>query len=337
MLKVVCLRLAIVLLVILLSTNPTNAGTDQYTINFIVPTLLIDTYWNNITENSLSVSINPGDIVEFGVTTNLLANNISWYNGSTFLENDTATSQGNLTHQFNNEGTFYINVSAVDDDDTTANTTFTVLVGYEVPAVVTYSPSTPHRSDNGTNVTFNVTFSQSGNTSWHVDGILIEYDNLTSAASYTNSSSVIGGPYNVTASFTNTNGTVSQIWEWTVTSPIDNKIPLSLFIMWSVVMFASAVIGFMATGMYGITASLLTATIAYMNSKNIINGNVVQYFSGISTSDTIVTGSRSIESLPMSYIYLFIAIVMVIVFILQVINEVKYNLEPDMDGEFFDE
>ena len=115
------------------------------------------------------------------------------------------------------------------------------------------------------------------------------------------------------------------------------SIPLSIFIMWSVIMFVGAAIGFMTTGVYGITSSLLTATIAYMNSKSIINGSVVQYFAGVSTGDTIVTGSRSIESLPMSYIYLFIAIVMVIVFILHVKNEIIYQLEPDMDGEFFDE
>ena len=110
-------------------------------------------------------------------------------------------------------------------------------------------------------------------------------------------------------------------------------VPLSIFIMWSVIMFAGVIIGFMTTGLYGITSSLLTATIAYMNSKNIINGNVVQYFAGESTTDTIEIGYRSIESLPLSYIFLFIAIVMVVIFILHTVHEIQYHLEPDIGGE----
>ena len=315
------------------SVDDGNSGEDYevVTITIIDVPLAISTYWNNDTRNSLSVSVEPGDTVLFGVTTNRTPNNISWYNGSTFLENDTATSQGNLTHHFSTAGTYYINVSAEDAYDTTANTTFTVSVGYAVPSVITYSPATPYRSNNDTNVSFNVTFSQTGNITWYLDNVQIQTNNTTTSASYLNTSPIIGGPYNVTAAFTNDNGSVSQTWAWTVTTPLDNNIPLPIFIMWSVIMCAGALIGFMSTGLIGITSSLLTITIAYMNSKAIINGNVVQYFGGISSTDTIVTGSRTIESLPLSYIYLFIAIVMFIVFILHAKNEIIYQIQPDIE------
>jgi hypothetical protein len=315
------------------SVDDGNGGEDYEVVTITISDvpLTISSYWNNVTGNSLSVSVEPGSTVSFGATTNHIANNISWYNGSTFLENDTATSQGNLTHQFSTAGTYHINVSAEDDYDTTSNTTFTVGVGYPVPTVTTYTPATPHRSDNDTDVTFDITFSQTGNITWYFDGAQIQTNNTTTSASYTNTSGVIGGPYNVTAAFTNDNGSISQTWVWTVTTPLDDTIPLSLFMMWSVIMCVGVLIGFLSTGLIGITSSLLTITIAYINSKNIINGNVVQYFGGVSSTDTIVTGTRSIESLPLSYIYLFIALIMLIVFLVHTVNEIKYQLEPDME------
>ena len=200
------------------SVSDGNSGEDYevVTITIVDIPLIISTHWNNVTGSSLTVSVEPGDTVLFGVTTNRTATNISWYNGTTHLENDSATSQGNLSHQFNSQGTFSINVSAVDAYDTTVNTTFTVSVGYAVPTVVTYSPTTPHISRPDVNVTFNVTFSQTGNITWYLDGVQTHINYTTTSASYSNTSPVDGGPYNVTASFTNDNGSVAQTWDWTV-------------------------------------------------------------------------------------------------------------------------
>ncbi|MCK5712157.1 MAG: carboxypeptidase regulatory-like domain-containing protein, partial [Hyphomicrobiaceae bacterium] len=92
----------------------------------------IDSYWNNQTGNSLSLSIDTGTTVAFGVTTNRTANT-TWYNHGVFAETDTNTTQANYTATFASAGTFYINASATDGIDQTANTTFTVEVS--VPAV----------------------------------------------------------------------------------------------------------------------------------------------------------------------------------------------------------
>jgi hypothetical protein len=309
-----------------------NGGSDFEVVVITVNDLgiTIDSYWNNQTGESLTLSVLPGSTVEFGVTTSVIADNISWYNGSTFLENDTATSQGNLTHTFDSEGVFYINVSAFNGSDWSGNTTFIVTVSYVTPTVVSYSPATPYSSINQSNITFEVEFSQTGNITWYFEGVEIQTNNTTTTASYTNTSSVTGGPYNITAIFINDAGTVSQTWQWTVSLQQDNEMPLSIFIMWSCVMMLGAFLGFTQTGIFGITTSLLSTIIAFMNSKMIINGTVVQYFAGVSSTDTIVTGYRSIESLPLSYIFMFIAIIMTIVFLLQLKNEIMYQIEPDI-------
>ena len=222
-------------------------------------------------------------------------------------------------------------------DDESESVTVWLGVNFSLdgsPRIISYSPETPVSSSEGENQTFSITTNLPGNVTWYLDSVEVFNETGVNSSSYSNSTAAVG-TYNVTVITTNVNGSNPMMWDWTVESM--SKMPLSIFIMWSVIMCAGVVIGFMATGLNGITSSLLTATIAYMNSKNIINGNVVQYVAGESTTDTIEIGYRSIESLPMSYIYLFIAIVMVIVFILQVWNEIQYNLEPDMGGDFFDE
>ena len=64
-----------------------NGGSDFEVVTITVNDIgiTIDSYWNNQTGESLSLSIVPGSTVEFGVTTSVIADNISWYNGTTFL------------------------------------------------------------------------------------------------------------------------------------------------------------------------------------------------------------------------------------------------------------
>lgn len=122
--------LLIVLIALFLSINGASAGYDTYEMRFIVPTnITITTTWNNVTGSSLLISIDTNATVGFGATTDLKADNISWFNGSTFLHNDSLTYQGNLTHTFTIEGVYLINVSAVNSSfGSTGNTTFTVTV-----------------------------------------------------------------------------------------------------------------------------------------------------------------------------------------------------------------
>lgn len=120
--------MAISLIALCFSLSPGLGDSDTYSMRFIVPFIEIDSYWNNVTGESLSISMGKDNTVEFGVTTSLIAENITWYNGTTFLENDTATSQGNLTHTFDTYGTFEIKANALNDSVWTGNTTFTVII-----------------------------------------------------------------------------------------------------------------------------------------------------------------------------------------------------------------
>lgn len=84
------------------------------------------------------------------------------------------------------------------------------------PSFTITSPVTPYDSHNGTHVTFTGTVDQTGNFTWYFDGSIIQYNNSTTTASYLNTSPVLGGPYNVTLSFNNSNGAVQYTWAWTV-------------------------------------------------------------------------------------------------------------------------
>lgn len=311
------------------SVDDGNSGEDYevVTITIIDVPLTINSYWNNDTGNSLSVSVEPGDSVLFGVTTSRTATNISWYNGSTFLENDTATSQGNLTHQFNSKGTFSINASAEDAYDSTSNTTFTVSVGFPVPSVVTYSPTTPHISRPDINVTFNVTFSQSGNITWYLDSVQIQTNNTTTIASYFNMSPVDGGPYNVTASFTNDNGSVSQIWKWSVREP--NQVPLPIYMGIGGVILVLFMSSLMYVGIPAIFTSFLGTMLAFINSQISVNGQLIQNIGGIDSTGNIVQGTTVIEVPALCYLFLFIGLVMAALTIYHVAKEIQYKKESE--------
>ncbi|UZE91962.1 MAG: hypothetical protein IB616_04370 [Methanosarcinales archaeon] len=110
-------------------------GTDNETVTITVNNipLVIDSYWNNITGASLTLTVNESEAVEFGVTTNRTVNNISWYEDDVFQENDSLTSQGNYTTSWSVNGSYTVNVTASDDYDTTANTTFTITVNDITP------------------------------------------------------------------------------------------------------------------------------------------------------------------------------------------------------------
>ena len=306
------------------SVTDGSGGADHEIVTITITDipLSINSYWNNVTGSSLSLTITLTDAVLFGVTTNRTPTNISWYNGSTFLENDTSTTQGNLTHQFNSAGVFYINVSAEDNYDTTVNTTFAVTV-LEYPIVVSYTPATPHNSITDTNVTFNVTFSQTGNITWYLDGVQVQTNNVTTTASYTNTSPVEGGPYNVTASFTNTNGDVSQTWSWTVSEP--TYVPLSIFMGMGamvVLLFGSALV---FTGIPAVFTSFLGFGVAALNSFIAVNGQLIQNIGGIDNSGNVVQGFTVLHIPMLSYLFIFVALIMGGLTIYHIAREIEYN------------
>lgn len=109
-----------------------------------------------------------------------------------------------------------------------------------------------------------------------------------------------------------------------------NEIPISLFIFLALFMFACAGISVSRLHIINIVAGMLGVIVAYVLSKISINGMLVMQFGGITSTDSIVTDSVSIYNSPQSYIFLFIAIILLGITIINILSELKYTLEPDI-------
>ena len=116
------------------------------------------------------------------------------------------------------------------------------------------------------------------------------------------------------------------------TTPPENAMPLPLFITWIVIMFVMLGISVpkhddydnLNIGIPHILFGLIATTIAYVLSKQIINGQVVQTFSGISQINTVVITTQSVQISWLSYVLQFIGIaafILTMILILAFINE----------------
>jgi hypothetical protein len=83
--------------------------------------------------------------------------------------------------------------------------------------ILSYLPTdTTPSSTNGTEQTFTTNFSKTVDSAgWYINGTLVEWDNSTTIASYSNSTAPVG-TYNVTVIATDGVTEVNQTWIWTV-------------------------------------------------------------------------------------------------------------------------
>ena len=109
-----------------------------------------------------------------------------------------------------------------------------------------------------------------------------------------------------------------------------NEIPVVLFIFLVIFLLACLAISISNVSGLNVVTGIIVVTLSYMLSKVCINGQLVNSFGGLSTTDVIVSGPRSITSLPLSYIFLFIAVMAVLITVVNIVSEIKYNLEPDI-------
>ena len=334
-------------------SDGTDSDNETVVITVTDIPLTIDSYWNNQTGSSLSLSVDTGTTVAFGVTTNRTANT-TWYNHSILAETDNDTTQANYTATFLSAGTFYINASATDGIDQTANTTFTVEVS--VPAVYYnvsgYVFDTNATAISGATVSNNQT---AGINVTNVSGYyVLSLENgsvlITATASgYAINSTVAtvsGDTPNQNITLTTFEMTDLMLWEKLLeiedlvtpnstvpeTTPPENAMPLPLFITWIVIMFVMLFFSVprhddydnLNIGIPHILFGLIATTIAYVLSKQIINGQVVQTFSGISQINTVVITTHSVQISWLSYVLQFIGIaafILTMILILAFINE----------------
>jgi hypothetical protein len=86
------------------------------------------------------------------------------------------------------------------------------------PEITYYAPESHVNDSQGATRTFNITINQPVNVNWQINGSEVQTNERVTAASYTNTSAVIG-TWNVSAIVSTANGTCMQTWVWTVTSP----------------------------------------------------------------------------------------------------------------------
>lgn len=106
-------------------------------------------------------------------------------------------------------------------------------------------------------------------------------------------------------------------------------IPIGLFICLVSVMIILMFAGLKTTGIISIFSSLLSTMLAFINSKIVVNGTLVQNIGGIDGSDNIIQGVTPIEIPALSYIFMFIGLFMVVILIIQVMREIEFWKSKD--------
>lgn len=107
-------------------------------------------------------------------------------------------------------------------------------------------------------------------------------------------------------------------------------IPIGLFICLVSVMVILVFVGLKTTGIISIFSSILSIMLAFINSKIVVNGTLVQNIGGIDGSGNIIQGVTPIEIPALSYIFMFMGLFMVVVLAVQVMREIKFRESQDV-------
>ena len=247
-----------------------------------------------------------------------------------FTDFNSTTGEGNWTPDYTQAGIYYVDFG-VSDGLLTDNESVKITV-IDVPTlhIISYTPI----NNRPTNIpdesrTFSVTANEVCNITWYYNGILQQTNSSVDNALWTYTA--VEGTYNVTAIANNVNGTDSQTWTW-ASNPVVH-VPISLFLGLCIALIGTIVTAAATTGPTGILASMFGIMLAYINSKIVINGTLIQNIGGIDSVGNVVQGFSVIQVPALSYLFLFIAIIMTLVFILHLKNEILYQIEPEFDSE----
>jgi len=173
------------------------------------------TSWGNskTNNNSSTLIINTSETVNFNATADQVITTWNWYKDGGNQNNNF----NNLTTSWDTAGTKIITVNAINSNGTSNTITWNITVNAKpgVPGVVSYDPSAMVSDYTGATRTFTVAWNQTVNAVWYINGSQVEVDNSAMTASYTNTSAA-EGTWNITVTGTNSYGTASQTWIWTV-------------------------------------------------------------------------------------------------------------------------
>ncbi|WAM22762.1 MAG: right-handed parallel beta-helix repeat-containing protein (plasmid) [Candidatus Methanoperedens sp.] len=178
----------------------------------------------------------------FNITVNQTTN-VTWYLNGTKLFNQSNVIQSTYTNSSAAQGTWNVTAVAANANGTAMQTwiwNVTQPIAAGAPNIISFIPSMAVVSDTaGAARTFGITVNQSVNVTWYLNGTLVKFNESVTNANYTNTSASLG-TWNVKATATNTNGTVSKEWIWnvisselppdpvTVAPPLDTTVATSL-------------------------------------------------------------------------------------------------------------
>ncbi|MCZ7356109.1 MAG: S-layer protein domain-containing protein [Candidatus Methanoperedens sp.] len=153
----------------------------------------------------------------FSITLNQTVS-VTWYiNGNQVQSNEDVT-EASYTNTSAAEGTWFIRAAAGNDNGTVSEEwTWIVITPQEkAPAITAFAPGeSPVLDIEGASRSFNITYDQTVNVAWYINGIPVQSNEDVTSSSYTNASAVFG-TWIVNATATNDNGTVSKEWTWVV-------------------------------------------------------------------------------------------------------------------------
>jgi len=158
---------------------------------------------------------------------------------------------------------------------------------------------------------FNIT-----NERWDNEQISIFVDDLPYNLSYADDNGTLDYNYSV--------GIGNNFFEFILSIP-PSPVPVSIFIFMGVLLFVFCGASFILTGITSIFTSTLSIMFAFIMSKIAINGSLVQNVGGVSSSGVVVQGVTRIEIPALSYILIFVGLVMVVILAVQVLREIKFR------------
>lgn len=190
------------------------------------------------------------------------------------------------------------------------------------PKIYEYLPETTVTSLIWNTQAFSITTSLPGNTTWYIDGIEVFNETSVNTSTYSNNTAPIG-TYNVTVISTNSCGSNSITWDWTVTD--HTLVPINIFIVMGILLFVLVGTSFYFTGISAIFTSILSMMFAFIMSKIAVNGTLIENIGGIDSAGNVIQGFTTIEYPALSYILIFIGLFMVVILAIQVLREIKFR------------
>ncbi|NYT18986.1 MAG: S-layer protein [Methanosarcinales archaeon] len=88
-------------------------------------------------------------------------------------------------------------------------------VAMAAPTIDPATPSSPHTSEVGVQVDFDITINESSNVTWYLDGSQVQNEIGVTSSTYSNSDASVG-PHTVVANATSATGSDEETWIWTV-------------------------------------------------------------------------------------------------------------------------